>query len=134
MKKAQDPGRQRLPNERESVTRSFELRGIEDGESLVYEVVVIVGLYSDGQPGEIFLRVGRGGSLASGAFDALALVMSMALQHGVPLRTMLDKMRGMRFDPAGATGDEEIGIALSIPDAVAKWMLRRFCGEREVVA
>lgn len=123
--------RRRLPKDRKSVTRSFEIRGGEGGESVVHDVSVTVGLYEDGTPGEIFLRVGRSGTLASGAFDALALVASIALQHGVPLRMILDKLRGLRFDPSGPTGDAEIGIALSIPDAVAKWMTARFCNEKE---
>lgn len=121
------PSRRRLPTTREGVTRKFEIHGGEGGDSRVYDVYVNVGLYDDGTPGEVFIKVGKVGSELSGVYDALSLVMSMALQHGVPLLTLLGKLRGMRFEPSGPTGDTEIGIVGSIPDAVAKWMLARFC-------
>ncbi len=122
------PQRRRLPTTRKGVTRKFEIHGGDAGEPRIFDVYVTVGLYDDGAPGEVFVKVGKAGSELSGVYAALSLVISMALQHGVPLRALLDKLRWMRFEPSGPTGDPEIGLVASIPDAIAKWMLARFCG------
>lgn len=117
---------QELPTDRRAVTRKIEIRaGGPDGSKIV-DVYATVGLYEDGRPGELFVRVGKAGSVVSGAFDVIGALASLALQSGVPLETVLDKMRGTRFEPSGPTGDPELGIALSICDVVAKWMQARF--------
>lgn len=121
--------RRRLPRDRRGFTRKIEIHAGDGDGPRVVDVYVTVGLYDDGAPGEVFLRIGKAGSLASGAFDALSTIMSIALQYGVPMQAMVEKLRAMRFEPSGPTGDPEIGIALSICDAVAKWLALRFCGE-----
>ena len=122
-------GRRRLPQDRAGVTRKITIRAGDGDGPRVVDVYVTVGMYDDGAPGEVFLRIGKAGSLASGMADALSTMMSLALQYGVPMRAIVEKLRAMRFEPAGPTGDPEIGIALSICDAVAKWLALRFCGE-----
>ena len=119
--------RERLPDVRESVMRSFVIArpGHRNGD---LTMDVTVGLYPDGRPGEIFIRSDYTGSFASGALDAVATALSMAWQYGVPFRPTVEKLKGMRFEPQGATGDPEYGLVTSPLDYVAKWLLKRFCG------
>jgi len=122
------PRRERLPSVRQSVTRKFKIArpGHRNGDLRMY---VTVGLYPDGRPGEVFIRSDLVGSFASGTLDAVAMVLSMAWQHGVPFRPVVEKLRGTRFEPQGATGDPEYGIVSSPLDYVARWLLRRFGGD-----
>ncbi len=115
------PVREKLPNERKAVTHHFEVGG-HDG-------YVTVGLYPDGRPGEIFFRVTKEGSTVNGLMDSLGLAMSMALQHGVPLRDLVRKLAHLRFEPAGPTNNPKIRFAKSIPDYVARWLALEFLTE-----
>jgi ribonucleoside-diphosphate reductase alpha chain len=117
------PARERLPNERKAVTHHFEVGG-HDG-------YVTVGLYPDGRPGEIFFRVTKEGSTVNGLMDSLGLAMSMALQHGVPLKDLVRKLAHLRFEPAGATNNPKIRFAKSIPDYVARWLAAEYLTEEE---
>jgi ribonucleoside-diphosphate reductase alpha chain len=117
------PARERLPNERKAITHHFEVGG-HDG-------YVTVGLYPDGRPGEIFFRVTKEGSTVNGLMDSLGLAMSMALQHGVPLKDLVRKLAHLRFEPAGATNNPKIRFAKSIPDYVARWLALEFLTEDE---
>src|SRR5205807_680916 len=97
--------RHRLPSERLSVTHKFEIAG--------HEGYITVGLYKDGTPGEIFIRMAKEGSTVSGLMDSFATAVSLALQHGVPLKLFCDKFSHTRFEPSGWTGNEAIGDAPS---------------------
>ena len=77
-----------------------------------------VGEYDDGRPGEVFLKVSKQGSTLSGIVDALSISVSLGLQHGVPLRTYVEKYTNMRFEPAGMTDDADLRIASSIVDYI----------------
>jgi len=125
---ASKPSREKLPTTRNSVTRTFRIPrpGDPAGE---FQMYVIVGLYDDGRPGEIFIDTDKEGSFASAALDAAAVAFSIALQYGAPLKTLLDKWKGMRFPPEGATGDPTYSIVASPLDYLARWMLDRFCKE-----
>jgi ribonucleoside-diphosphate reductase alpha chain len=112
------PYRRRLPDERRAVTHKFQVAG--------HEGYITVGLYPDGQPGEIFLKMAKEGSTVSGLMDSLATMTSLALQYGVPLRDLTNKFAHVRFEPAGFTGNSEIPIAKSIVDYVFRWMGSRF--------
>jgi ribonucleoside-diphosphate reductase alpha chain len=112
------PVRRRLPDERQSLTHKFDIQG--------HEGYVTVGLYDDGTPGEIFLKVAKEGSTISGLMDAFALQTSMALQYGVPLRMMVNKFSHVRFEPSGFTKNAEIPIAKSIIDYIFRWLASRF--------
>ena len=120
--------RNRLPDTRQSITRKFKIArpGHTSGDLSMY---VTVGLYPDGRPGEIFIRSDRTGSFASGALDAVAMVLSVAWQYGVPFEPTVAKLRGMRFEPQGASGDSKYGIVKSPLDYVARWLLDRFVKE-----
>jgi ribonucleoside-diphosphate reductase alpha chain len=110
--------RHRLPAERASVTHKFSLAG--------HEGYITVGLYPNGQPGEIFIRMAKEGSTVSGLMDSFATAISLALQHGVPLRVLCEKFAHTRFEPSGWTGNAEIGYAKSIMDYLFRWMQIRF--------
>jgi len=110
--------RQKLPNEREAVTHRFKI-----GEIKGY---VTVGLYADGRPGEIFVKMDRQGSTVSGFVDAWAIAVSMLLQTGTSLETVCEKFRGMTFDPSGMTGRPEIPFARSPIDYVCRWLERKY--------
>jgi ribonucleoside-diphosphate reductase alpha chain len=112
------PYRRRLPAERTAVTHKFEVAG--------HEGYITVGLYPDGQPGEIFLKMAKEGSTVSGLMDSFATSVSLALQYGVPLRDLVNKFAHVRFEPAGFTGNQEIPIAKSIVDYIFRWLGSRF--------
>jgi ribonucleoside-diphosphate reductase alpha chain len=110
--------RHRLPGERASVTHKFELSG--------HEGYITVGLYPTGQPGEIFIRMAKEGSTVSGMMDAFATSVSIALQHGVPLKLLCNKFAHTRFEPSGWTGNPQIRMATSIMDYIFRWLDLRF--------
>ncbi|HTT73932.1 MAG TPA: vitamin B12-dependent ribonucleotide reductase [Thermoplasmata archaeon] len=117
------PAREKLPDERKAITHHFSVGG-HDG-------YVTVGLYPDGRPGEVFFRVTKEGSTVNGLMDSLGISMSMALQHGVPLKDLVRKLAHLRFEPAGATNNPKIRFAKSIPDYVARWLALEFLTEDE---
>jgi ribonucleoside-diphosphate reductase alpha chain len=110
--------RHRLPDERASVTHKFSIAG--------HEGYITVGLYPTGQPGEIFIKMAKEGSTVSGLMDAFATSISLALQHGVPLKVLCEKFAHTRFEPSGWTGNEQIGYAKSLMDYIFRWLSLRF--------
>jgi ribonucleoside-diphosphate reductase alpha chain len=110
--------RHRLPEERASITHKFSIGG--------HEGYITVGLYPTGQPGEIFIRMAKEGSTVSGLMDAFATSISLALQHGVPLKVLCEKFAHTRFEPSGWTGNEQIGYAKSLMDYIFRWLNLRF--------
>ena len=119
------PVRRKLDDERQAVTHKFSIAG--------HEGYLTVGLYADGQPGEIFLRMAKEGSTVSGLMDTIATMTSIALQYGVPLKALVDKFSHTRFEPAGFTNNSSIPIAKSVMDYVFRYLGNRFlAGEPEV--
>jgi len=86
----------------------------------------MVGLYEDGQPGEIFLRMAKAGSTVAGLMDSFGIAISMALQYGVPLKVLCDKFSHTRFEPSGWSTVKEIGYAKSLMDYLFRWLALRF--------
>ena len=110
--------RHRLTEERASITHKFSIAG--------HEGYITVGLYPSGQPGEIFIKMAKEGSTVSGLMDAFATSISLALQHGVPLKVLCEKFAHTRFEPSGWTGNEQIGYAKSLMDYIFRWLNLRF--------
>jgi len=110
--------RRRLPDERHSLTHHFSVGGQEG--------YVTVGLYEDGLPGELFIRMAKEGSTVSGLMDSFATAVSLALQYGVPLRVLCDKFSHTRFEPSGWSGNPKIGYAKSMMDYLFRWLELRF--------
>ncbi|MGY1711804.1 vitamin B12-dependent ribonucleotide reductase [Geodermatophilus sp. SYSU D00758] len=104
------PVRRRLPKKRQSMTTSFSVAGAEG--------YMTAGMYEDGSLGEVFLKLGKQGSTLAGVMDAFSIGISIALQHGVPLETYIQKFTNMRFEPAGMTDDPDIRIAQSVMDYI----------------
>jgi ribonucleoside-diphosphate reductase alpha chain len=119
----QQPVRRKLPDERRAITHKFEIAG--------HEGYITVGLYEDGNPGEIFLVMAKEGSTISGFADAFAQAISYALQYGVPLQVLVDKFSHVRFEPSGMTHNQQIRFAKSIVDYVFRWMATKFLSTEE---
>ena len=117
---AVDPGprRRKLPDERHALTHKFDIQG--------HEGYITVGLFEDGQPGEIFLVMAKEGSTISGFADAFAQAISYALQYGVPLQDLVDKFSHVRFEPSGMTKNPDVRFAKSIVDYIFRWMATKF--------
>jgi ribonucleoside-diphosphate reductase alpha chain len=113
------PRRKRMPRERQSITHKFSIGG--------HEGYITAGMYEDGTVGEIFLTdIGKEGSTLRGMMNAFATAISIALQYGVPLETLVQKFSYMRFEPEGVTGNPEIPFAKSMPDYIMRWLASRF--------
>ncbi|KKR25596.1 MAG: ribonucleoside-diphosphate reductase, ribonucleoside-diphosphate reductase alpha chain, partial [Candidatus Peregrinibacteria bacterium GW2011_GWE2_39_6] len=112
------PFRRKLSNERRSLTHKFSIQG--------HEGYITVGLYEDGQPGEIFIKMSKEGSTLSGIMDAFALSVSLNLQYGVPLEVLVSKFSHSRFEPAGMTQNSEIPMVKSIMDYLGRWLALKF--------
>src|SRR5690242_15973987 len=110
--------RHKLQEERASITHKFNVGG--------HEGYITVGLYPDGEPGELFITMAKEGSTVSGLMDSFALAVSIALQHGVPLKLFCEKFSHTRFEPSGWTNNPEIGFAKSIMDYIFRWLQLRF--------
>jgi ribonucleoside-diphosphate reductase alpha chain len=113
------PQRRRMSQERMSITHKFSIAG--------HEGYITAGMYEDGTVGEIFLTdIGKEGSTLRGMMNAFATSISIALQYGVPLETLVRKFSYMRFDPEGITNNPEIPFAKSMPDYIMRWLASRF--------
>lgn len=112
--------RERLPDDRKSVTRKFDVQ-MGEGQAPL-RVYIVAGRYPDGRIGEVFLKCDKQGTLLSGAFDAVALSISVGLQYGIPLEVFVAKFIGARFEPAGFTGDKKYPMCTSVLDLVARWL------------
>jgi ribonucleoside-diphosphate reductase alpha chain len=110
--------RHKLQEERASITHKFKV-----GD---HEGYITVGLYPDGEPGELFITMAKEGSTVSGLMDSFALAVSIALQHGVPLKLFCEKFAHTRFEPSGWSGNPDIGYAKSIMDYIFRWLQLRF--------
>jgi ribonucleoside-diphosphate reductase alpha chain len=110
--------RKKLPDERAAITHKFSIGG--------HEGYITVGLFEDGQPGEVFCTMSKEGSTISGLMDAFATATSLALQYGVPLKVLVDKFSHMRFEPSGFTGNPQIPIAKSLCDYIFRWLGMKF--------
>jgi ribonucleoside-diphosphate reductase alpha chain len=113
------PQRKRMPRERQSITHKFSIAG--------HEGYITAGMYEDGSVGEIFLTdIGKEGSTLRGMMNSFATAISIALQYGVPLETLVQKFSYMRFEPEGITQNPEIPFAKSMPDYIMRWLASRF--------
>jgi ribonucleoside-diphosphate reductase alpha chain len=110
--------REKMPTERASVTHKFSVGG--------HEGYITVGMYEDGRPGEIFIKMSKEGSTLSGVMDGLALTISLGLQYGVPLKVFVDKLVNTRFEPSGITANANIRFVSSVLDYIARWLGGRF--------
>lgn len=124
--------RESLPSERSSMTRRFNLKYMETDETNGNETMkdlsfyLTAGMYPDGRLGEVFIRGEKMGGLISGSLDSMSMMLSVALQHGVPMEAMTSKLRSCKFGPSGRTGDPEFRTCTSVFDLIAQWLERTF--------
>jgi ribonucleoside-diphosphate reductase alpha chain len=116
--------RRSLPEERKSITHRFEINGNKG--------IVIVGLYEDGQPGEIFLKMHKEGSTVSGLLNAIAKSVSIALQSGVPLKTLVKQQANEQYEPSGMTKNPCIPQTKSLTDYISRWLGMQFLSLEEL--
>ena len=112
------PLRRRLPDTRRSITHKFNVAG--------HEGYLTVGLYEDGTPGELFITMAKEGSTIGGLMDSLGTAISVALQYGVPVESLVTKFTHQRFEPAGITHNRDIPFARSLVDYIFRWLGMEF--------
>ncbi len=110
--------RRKLPDERKAITHKFSVGG--------HEGYIIVGMYEEEVPGEIFIKMAKEGSTLSGFMDGVALSISIGLQYGVPLKVFADKLTNTRFEPSGYTENPNIRFVSSVLDYIARWLGGKF--------
>lgn len=108
------PRRERLPDTRNSVTHKF----IIDKQ----EGYITVGLFPDGRPGEVFIKMAKQGSAISGLTDTIGILTSIALQYGVPVEVLAKKLEYLRFEPSGWTRCIDVRVAHSVTDYIFRWL------------
>jgi ribonucleoside-diphosphate reductase alpha chain len=112
------PLRRRLPDTRSATTHKFDVGG--------HEGYITVGLYEDGSPGEIFIRMAKEGSTIGGLMDTIATLVSVSLQYGVPVESLVRKFEHVRFEPSGLSRNPEIPFAKSLVDYIFRWLAMEF--------
>ncbi|MGD0462952.1 MAG: LAGLIDADG family homing endonuclease [Tepidisphaeraceae bacterium] len=112
------PLRRRLPDTRNATTHKFDVGG--------HEGYITVGLYVDGSPGEIFIRMAKEGSTIGGLMDTIATLVSVSLQYGVPVESLVRKFEHVRFEPSGMSRNPEIPFAKSLVDYIFRWLAMEF--------
>lgn len=110
--------RESLPTTRSSLTHKFQVAG--------HEGYLTIGLYEDGRPGEIFIKISKEGSAISGMCQAFCRAFSLALQFGLTVEDAVARFKGMRFEPMGQTSNPDIPEASSLVDYVARFLELEF--------
>lgn len=123
---APEPVRRHLPDERQAITHKFSISG--------HEGYITVGLYDDGTPGELFIVMAKEGSVISGLMDSFATSISIGLQYGVPIETLIKKFAHTRFEPSGFTSNEYIRVAKSVVDYIFRWLGLKFLAKEELMS
>jgi ribonucleoside-diphosphate reductase alpha chain len=120
------PVRKRLPQDCRSIRHKFDIAG--------HEGYIHVGLFDDGGPGELFIKIAKEGSTISGLMDTIGILTSMALQYGVPLDVLVSKFSHVRFEPSGFTKNPEIPLAKSLIDYIFRFLGAKFLSPDQHVA
>ena len=66
------------------------------------------------------------GSTVAGLTDAVALLTSIALQYGVTIDRLAEKLEHTRFEPYGPTGNADLPFATSVLDYIFRWLRLHF--------
>lgn len=118
LNKPSPAARHALEATRDSITHKFQIMG--------HEGYLTVGLFDDGTPGELFVKMAKEGSTLSGLMQAFCRAFSLALQYGLPLQEACDRFKDMRFEPMGPTSNPDVPEAKSIIDYVARYLEAEF--------
>ena len=117
------PRRRRLADERKAITHKFQIGSCEG--------YLTVGLYEDGQPGEVFITLSKDGTQNGGLVDSFATAISLGLQYGVPLKVLVNKFVHARYEPSGPTQNPNIPNAKSVVDYIFRWLALKFLTPEE---
>ena len=118
------PLRRRLSDTRTAITHKFDIAG--------HEGYLTVGLFEDGQPGELFITMAKEGSTIGGLMDGIGTLTSLALQYGVPLEALVRKFAHVRFEPSGLPRTPRSATPRRSPTTYsAGWPSSSFPGYRE---
>jgi len=117
------PCKKKLP-----ATRPGEIHKFSIGSTEGY---LMTGEFENKELGETFLTVAKQGSTLSGLLDMLAIMISISLQHGVPLKTIVSKLMFSRFDPSGITSNPDIRFATSICDYLGRYLGNKYLKEED---
>lgn len=120
--------RKRLPDTRQSITHKVE---ITDPGAGTFDLYIILGLYPNGKPGELFLKMGKVGSTVQGLMDVVGVLSSLLLQHGANVDAVCNKLTSTAFMPAGVTDNPDIPTCTSVADYVFKWVQREYSARRK---
>lgn len=123
--------RERLPDTRRSITHKAVILAEEDGKARRVKFYFTVGMFANGQPGELFLHMDEAGSTLDGMADTIGILISLCLQEGVPLRKLVEKLAYQQFNPQGMTENPELRFVKSVVDYVVRWMEREFGNNAE---
>jgi len=107
-----------LPDTRKSITHKFSIGGTKG--------YLTVGQFDDGQPGEVFIQMAKAGSTVNGLMDTVGTLLSLCLQYGVPLDTLVKKFTHVRFEPEGLTRNPDIPMTKSVIDYISRWLGMEF--------
>jgi len=113
-----EPYRRELPDTRKSITHKFSIGGTKG--------YLTVGQFDDGQPGEVFIQMAKAGSTVNGLMDTVGTLLSLCLQYGVPLDTLVKKFTHVRFEPEGLTRNPDIPMTKSVIDYISRWLGMEF--------
>ena len=117
--------RERLPDNRHSITHRYCIGN--PGQQ--YKGYIVVGLYDDGRPGELFIHTAKAGSITRGLLNGIGVLTSIALQSGVPIGDLVTKFSGDRFEPNGPTESAVVGECTSVLDYIFRWLGATFTME-----
>ena len=117
--------RNRLLPRRDSITHRVTVNG--------FKVYFTVGLFPDGQPGELFIhniedpagRINDDGMIV-GLAECWAIAISMLLQSEWSLEEIAKKFSHTRFGVAGFTDNPDLRSCQSIVDYIVRWMVVQF--------
>jgi ribonucleoside-diphosphate reductase alpha chain len=103
--------RRRLPSKRHGLTQEAKVGG--------NKIFLRTGEYEDGTLGEIFIDMHKEGAALRSVMNCFAMLVSIALQYGVPLDTLVEQFVFTRFEPQGPVqGHDRVKFATSVIDYV----------------
>lgn len=110
--------RRHLPIEPVGPSRRLKLGNVE--------TYVHVDEFEDGTPGAVFCTTMPEHSSIDGFMEVIAILTSYALQYGVPLEKLTQKLRNVKFEPSGFTGDSLIPSAPSLPALLFRYLEKKY--------
>jgi ribonucleoside-diphosphate reductase alpha chain len=91
-----------------------------------FKFYLTVNFFEGGDPAEVFIVIAKEGSTVSGFTDALAITISIALQHGVPWSTLYHQYLHQIFEPRDDKNSSLVdAIGNGITELTQEWKLMK---------